>query len=80
MVSPTDIADAARAYLAARGTVPSDELGEAVIVADGTFTRSHRLSRRGVRHIVDGCLRAANIKRPQVSNHGTGHSAMLAYR
>jgi hypothetical protein len=42
-----------RGYLAARGTIAPDELGQALIVAEGNFARSHRLSRRGVRHIVD---------------------------
>jgi hypothetical protein len=30
-----DVADAVRAYLASRGTITPDELGEALIVADG---------------------------------------------
>jgi integrase/recombinase XerD len=76
-----DVADAVRAYLAARGTNRPDEFGEALIVADGNFARGHRLSRRGVRHVVDGYLRTANIKRPRVSNHALRHtSATLAYR
>jgi site-specific recombinase XerD len=41
-----DVAEAVRAYLAARGTIPADELGEALIIADGNFARGHRLSRR----------------------------------
>jgi hypothetical protein len=43
-----DVTDAVRTYLAARGGIPADELGEAFIVADGNFARGHRLSRRGV--------------------------------
>ena len=51
-----------------------------MIIADGNFARGHRLS-RGVRHVVDGYLRVANVKRPQVSNHALRHrSATLAYR
>jgi integrase len=76
-----DVAAAMRAYLAARGTNPPYELGEALLVADGNFARGHRLSRRGVRHVVDGYMRAANVKRPRVSNHALRHtSATLAYR
>ncbi len=76
----SDVTKAVRAYLAARGTIARDELGEALIVADGNFARGQRL-RRGVRHVVDGYLRAANVKRPQVSNHALRHtSATLAYR
>ncbi len=76
-----DVAEALRAYLAARGSIPPDELGEALIVADGNFARGHRLSRRGVRYVVDGYLRDAKVKRPRVSNHALRHtSATLAYR
>lgn len=76
-----DVAKAVHAYLAARGTISLDGLGEALIVADGNFARGHRLSRRGVRHVVDGYLRAANIKRSKVSSHALRHtSATLAYR
>jgi hypothetical protein len=28
-----------------------------------------------VRHVVDGYLRAANVKRPQVSNHALRHTS-----
>ena len=74
-VSQADVADAVRAYLASRGSMAPDELGEALIVADGNFARGHRLSRRGVRHVVDGYLRAANVERPgaKVSNHALRH-------
>jgi site-specific recombinase XerD len=76
-----DVAEAVRAYMAARGSILPDELGEALIVADGNFARGHRLSRRGVRHVVDGYLRAVSVKRPRVSNHALRHtSATLAYR
>ncbi|MBV9358397.1 MAG: tyrosine-type recombinase/integrase, partial [Chloroflexi bacterium] len=70
-----DVANAVRSYLAARGTMAPDELGDALIVAEGNFVRGHRLSRRGVRHIVDSYLRAANIKRPHVSNHVLRHTS-----
>ena len=34
-----------------------------------------------MRHVVDSYLRAANVKRPYLSNHGLRHtSATLAYR
>jgi integrase/recombinase XerD len=68
-------------HLAARGTIAPDKLGEALIVAEGNFARGHRLSRRGVRHVVDGYLRAVNVKQPHVSNHALRHtSATLAHR
>jgi integrase/recombinase XerD len=69
------------AYLAAQGSIPPDEYGEALIVADGNFAPGHRLYRRGVRHVVDGYLCTAKIKRPQVSNHALRRtSATLPHR
>ena len=68
-------------YLAARGQVPNDAAGEPLLAAVGNFASGHRLSRRGVRHVVDAYLRAAKVKRPRVSNHALRHTgATLAYR
>ena len=67
-----------RAYLVVLGIIAPDELGEALIVADGNFARGHRLSRRGVRYVVDGYLRTANVKRPHVSNHALRHTSTRA--
>jgi len=75
-----DVAEAVHAYLARRGRLPVDSLGEPLLAAVGNHAAGHRLSRRGVRHVVDGYLRAANVKRPRVSNHALRHtSATLAY-
>jgi hypothetical protein len=61
-----DVDGAICAYLVAGGSIPpDDELGEALIVADGNFARASSLSRRGVRHVVDNYLRVANVKRRQ---------------
>jgi integrase/recombinase XerD len=68
-----------RTYLAARGSLNPDELGEALIVADGNFARGHRLSRRGVRHVVDGYLRDAKSN-DLVCRTPRHTSATLAYR
>jgi len=59
-----DVAEARRAYLAARGSTRSNELGEPLIVADGNCAPGHRISR----HVVDCCLSAANVDCPGVSN------------
>ena len=68
-------------YLAARGRVQPDTAGEPLLTAVGNFASGHRLSRRGVRHVVDSYLRAAKVKRPRVSNHALRHTgATLAYR
>jgi integrase len=40
-----------------------------------------RLSRRGVRKIVDGDVRRLDLKRPRISNHTLRQTgAMLAYK
>ena len=76
-----DVAEAMRGYLAARGHVHQDALGEPLVAAVGNHANGHRLSRRGVRHVVDSYLRLAKVKRPRVSNHALRHtSATLAYR
>jgi len=76
-----DVGEAVRAYLATRGSVTRDDVGEPLIVADGKFARDHRLSRRSVRHVVAGYLRDAKVKRPRVSNHALRHTgATLACR
>ena len=46
-----------------------DADGEPFLTAAGKFAGGHPLSRRGVRHVVDGYLRVARVKRPLVSNH-----------
>jgi site-specific recombinase XerD len=48
-----DVADALRDYLAARGDMPADALGEPLLTAVGNFAPGHRLSRRGLRVVVD---------------------------
>ena len=49
-------------------------VGEPLLTATGNFAGGHRLSRRGVRHVVDGYLRTAQLKRPRVSNHALRHT------
>ena len=75
-----DVADALRGYLAARGCVQADAESEPLLAAVGNYAGGHRLSRHGVRHVVDSYLRAAKVKRPRVSNHALRHTgATLAY-
>ncbi len=76
-----DVADALRDYLTERGHVAADEEGEPLLSAVGNFAGGHRLSRRGVRHVVDAYLQLAQLKRPRLSNHALRHTgATLAYR
>jgi integrase/recombinase XerD len=52
-----DVAEALRGYLVVRGRALEDCDGEPLLTATGNFAGGHRLSRRGVRHVVDGYLR-----------------------
>lgn len=75
-----DLTAVLRAYLAARGPVPADALGTPLVAAVGNRAGGRRLSRRGIRHVVDGYLRRAGLKRPGVSDHALRHTAAtLAY-
>jgi len=76
-----DVGQAVDAYLAARAQVLPDALGLPLMTAVGNRAGGQRLSRRGVRTIVDGHLRRLDLKRPGVSNHALRHTgATLAYK
>jgi integrase/recombinase XerD len=76
-----DLAAVLQAYLAARGTVHDDATGTPLVAAVGNRAGGQRLSRRGIRHVVDGYLRQAGLKRPGVSDHALRHTAAtLAYK
>ncbi len=76
-----DLTAVLQAYLAARGVVASDAAGTPLLTAVGHRAGGHRLSRRGVRYVVDGYLRQAGLKRPGVSDHALRHTAAtLAYK
>jgi len=76
-----DLAAVLQAYLAARGTVCEDASGTPLVAAVGNRAGGQRLSRRGIRHVVDGYLRQAGLKRPGVSDHALRHTAAtLAYK
>jgi site-specific recombinase XerD len=76
-----DVATAVSAYLSGRERVQPDAYGVPLFVAVGNFAGGGRLSRRGIRKIVDGYLRRVDAKRPGVSDHALRHTAAtLAYR
>jgi len=76
-----DVATAIRTYTAARGLARADDQGTPLFVAVGNHAGGHRLSRRGLRHIVDGYLRTADLKRPGLSDHALRHTAAtLGYK
>ncbi len=75
-----DLATALQTYRAARGTVVHDTAGTPLVTAVGHRAGGQRLSRRGIRHIVDGYLRQTGLKRPGISDHALRHTAAtLAY-
>jgi site-specific recombinase XerD len=76
-----DVGQALNAYLASRGQVQSDPHGLPLMTAVGNRAGGKRLSRRGVRTIVDAHLRRLDLKRPGLSNHALRHTgATLAYK
>ena len=76
-----DVAEAVDAYLEARGRVCADALGLPLMTAVGNRAGGQRLSRRGVRKIVDSHLRRLELKRPGLSNHALRHTgATLVYK
>lgn len=77
----TDVGETVQRYLEHRGIVLADERSVPLFAAVGNRAGQKRLSRRGVRQIVDGHLRTLDLKRPGVSNHALRHTgATLAYK
>lgn len=76
-----DVAEAINAYLVAREPVRTDNAGTPLFAAVGNFAGGGRISRRGIRKMVDACLARAELKRPGVSGHALRHTAAtLAYK
>lgn len=74
-----DLAELLESYLRGRPRVPADEQGTPLLTSLSAPGR--RLSRRGLRHVVDGYLREAGLKTPGSSTHALRHTAgTLAYR
>jgi integrase/recombinase XerD len=76
-----DVGEAVVRYLERRAAVPPNHRCEPPFTAVGNRAGGGRLSRRGVRKIVDGYLKQLGLKRPGVSNHALRHTgATLAYK
>jgi len=76
-----DVADLLCQYIDARKQVHTDESGVPLFVACGNRAGGHRISRRGVRQVVDFYLKKADLKRPGISDHALRHTAAtLAYK
>lgn len=65
-------------YIAKRQRVIPDELGTPLFVSVGNRAGGQRLSRRGIRKIIDEYLAKAGLKRPKLSGHALRHSAATA--
>jgi site-specific recombinase XerD len=76
-----DVSQAIRSYLSARRATPPDADGLPLFLSASNSTQGHRLSRRGVRMLVDSYLEKIDAKRPGLSAHGLRHTAAtLSYR
>jgi site-specific recombinase XerD len=76
-----DVGEAVQRYLEQRGAVTADVRGMPLFTTVGNRAGGGRLSRRGLRKIVDGHLSQLNLKRPGVSNHALRHTGpTLAYK
>lgn len=76
-----DVAEAVSDYLYMRGPAEPDALGELLFTAVGNFSGGSRISRRGIRKVIDSYLRKAELKQPGLSDHALRHTAAtLAYR
>lgn len=76
-----DVADILSRYLAERAPTHTDESGIPLFTACGNRAGGNRISRRGVRQVVDFYLKKADLKRPGISDHALRHTAAtLAYK
>lgn len=76
-----DVAYVLSAYLDARASVCQDNDGTPMFTACGNRAGGHRISRRGIRQVVDFYLKKADLKRPGISDHALRHTAAtLAYK
>lgn len=76
----SDVQAIFRAYIERRGRTLYDDMGTPLFVAVGNRAGGRRMSRRGIRQVVDFYLRKAGLKRPGLSGHALRHTAAtLAY-
>ena len=76
-----DVATTLHRYLALRENAITDQDGTPLFTARGNRAANRRLTRRGIRFIVDGYLKKADLKKPGISDHALRHTAAtLAYK
>ncbi len=61
-------------YLDARGDILPDEQGTPLFVSHGNYMSGQRMSRNGIRKVVNKNLKAAGVKRPGISCHALRHT------
>ena len=70
-----DTMELLKRYLSLRGNnVDIDELGTPLFVSHSNFSSGSRMSRNGIRKVVDGYLKRAGLKRPGMSCHALRHT------
>lgn len=76
-----DVADLLSRYVSMRRAPKTDEDGIPLFAACGNRAGGKRISRRGVRQVVDFYLKKSDLKRPGISDHALRHTAAtLAYK
>ncbi len=62
-------------YLSLRGdSIEIDKLGTPLFISHSNLSSGRRMSRNGIRKIVDGYLKKAGLKRPGISCHALRHT------
>ncbi len=69
-----DTLAAIREYAEARGPAVADTLGEPLFTAVGNRAGGRRISRDGIRTVIDGYLSELGLKRPGLSCHALRHT------
>lgn len=76
-----DVLDALKEYLLLRSKVEPDGQGLPLFASVGNFAGGKRISRRGIRKMVDFYLLKAGLKKSGLSNHALRHTAAtLGYK
>jgi site-specific recombinase XerD len=76
-----DVLDALNDYLSFRSRVEPDGRGLPLFASVGNFAGGKRISRRGIRKVVDFYLLKAGLKKSGLSNHALRHTAAtLGYK
>jgi site-specific recombinase XerD len=76
-----DVVDALNEYLSLRSNIEPDDGGLPLFASVGNFAGGKRISRRGIRKVVDFYLLKAGLKKSGLSNHALRHTAAtLGYK